>query len=689
MHLISSDRDDIALNTLRPLANAIRVLTMDAVEKAQSGHPGMPMGMADVATVLFARYFKFDPMNPFWPDRDRFVLSAGHGSMLLYALNYLTGYQAMSLEHIQNFRRLHSLAAGHPEFNRAAGIEMTTGPLGQGIATAVGMALAERMLAARFGNDLVDHRTWVIASDGCLMEGLSHEAISLAGHLRLQKLTILFDDNHISIDGPTSLTVSDNQLERFKASQWFVQTIDGHDYQQIDQALSRAQQSDRPSLIACRTVLAYGAPNKAGSAAAHGAPLGATEIQQVRDKLNWPWPPFEIPAEILKQWRAIGARGRRQSTAWDQTFNAQPPALQVSFKEAYEGILPSTFQEIINECIQQFKVEKPHIATRQSSGLVLEQLTAHLPYLIGGSADLTGSNNTKPSSSQVISSQNHYQGQYLHYGVREHGMGAIMNGLALHGGFIPYGGTFLVFSDYCRPALRLSALMKQRVIYVMTHDSIGLGEDGPTHQPIEHLASLRAMPDLQVFRPADAVEVAECWALALQSPHTPSVLALTRQAVPFLRTEEFHSDEWPCRYGAYILRSSAYPQEQVRLFATGSEVSLAIAVQTELHKNHIGATVVSMPCWSLFEQQSAEYRQQILGPNACLRVGIEAASAFGWAKYVGEDGLFFGLERFGASAPYRDLYAHFGLTVDNITRTILTHLNLLKKGVRRDLKSGH
>ena len=665
------------IQTLQHYANAVRFLAMDAVECAQSGHPGMPMGMADVATVLFHRHLKFDAAQPLWPDRDRFVLSAGHGSMLLYALNYLTGYTEMTLDHLKNFRQLHSLAAGHPEHHPSAGIECTTGPLAQGLGMAVGMALAERIIAGQFSHDIVDHHTYVIAGDGCLMEGLSHEALSLAGHLRLHKLIVLWDDNQISIDGPTSLAVSDDQLQRFQASHWHVQQIDGHDYQQIDEALMAARQADRPSLIACRTTIGRGAPTKGGTSSAHGSPLGTTEIAAVREHYGWQHEPFVIPDDVLQGWRQVGQRGQAVYQDWSNRLQAQPDDNRKLFQSWHSGELPAAVIKVCDDHIIKLKQTKPKQATRQSSGDVLEAVMPHISNMIGGSADLTGSNNTKTKAVTSVKADNTYQGQYVHYGVREHGMAAAMNGMALHGGIIPFGGTFLVFSDYCRPAIRLSALMGQRVIYIMTHDSIGLGEDGPTHQPVEHLSSLRAIPNLNVFRPADAVEVTECWLLALQNTTRPSVIALSRQTLPLLRVEQ-QTDHLSAR-GAYILSLAKHP-ERVRLFATGSEVSLATEVQAALQQHTIGCTVVSMPCWEIFQKQEANYQATVLGKEipSLLRVGVEAASSFGWDRYLGEHSLFFGLETFGASAPYNELYQYFGLTSAAIVNKILNTLEIRK-----------
>jgi transketolase len=655
-----------AANSRMP-ANALRALAMDAVEAANSGHPGMPMGMADVATVLFSRFLKFDASHPAWPDRDRLILSAGHGSMLLYGLLYLTGYPDVTLDELKRFRRLGSRTAGHPEFGHAAGVETTTGPLGQGLANAVGMAMAERLLATRFGAELVDHRTYVIAGDGCLMEGISHEAISLAGHLQLAKLTVLWDDNRISIDGPTSLAVSDDQLARFRASGWAAEAVDGHDPDDVAAALERAQESDRPSLIACRTLIGYGAPKKAGTAATHGAPLGGEEVAAAREKLGWPYAPFVVPEEILAAWRAIGQRKRPDYEAWKRRHDAH--ADRIEFDRRISGDLPAGLNAAIAAVKRAASSETPKLATRQSSQNVLEALFPIVPELIGGSADLTGSVNTKAKGMAPVTSDD-FAGSYVHYGVREHGMAAAMNGLALHRGVIPYGGTFLVFTDYCRPAIRLSALMGLRVIYVMTHDSIGLGEDGPTHQPVEHLAALRAIPNLLVFRPADTVETAECWALALTHAVRPSIIALTRQALPTLRTT--HTDENLCARGGYVL-APAVGIRRATLIATGSEVSVALDARSKLQAEGIGAAVVSLPCWELFDEQPASYRDAVLGPGGA-RIAIEAASPFGWERYVGPSGAVIGMTSFGASAPAVDLYKHFGITADAAAAAVKARL---------------
>jgi len=647
---------------LSPMANAIRALSMDAVECAHSGHPGMPMGMADVATVLFSKFLKFDAANPDWLDRDRFVLSAGHGSMLLYSLLYLTGYEDMTIEEIKNFRQWGSRTAGHPEYGDAPGIETTTGPLGQGLGNAVGMAIAEKMMKAQFGEDVVDHKIYVIAGDGCLMEGISHEAISLAGHLRLNNLIVLFDDNHISIDGSTDLAVSDNQLERFQASHWEVMNIDGHSFMEIEIALKKAQSSTKPVLIACKTQIAMGSPNKAGTSAVHGSPLGPEEIAATRKNIHWPYEPFVIPEEVLSAWRNVGSQSQTAYQKWKDALSKNPR--QSEFKRRIEGKLLTNWQVPLQDLLKKFVAEKTNVATRQSSQMVLDVLSPAIPELVGGSADLTGSNNTKAKDMVPIEA-NDFKGRYIHYGVREHGMAAAMNGIALHGGLIPYGGTFLTFTDYCRPSIRLSALMGIRVIYVMTHDSIGLGEDGPTHQPIEHLASLRAIPNLQVFRPADAIEVAECWALAISSEKTPSILALTRQKLPLLREDV---SENLSSKGAYVLRE-AKGIRKVTLLATGSEVEIAMRAHEILNAKGIPTAVVSMPCWELFEKQDPSYKNSVFGKDT-FRIAIEAASPMGWEKYVGEKGEIIAMNRFGASAPFEALYEKFGFTADHIVKIV-------------------
>ncbi|MBI3675499.1 MAG: transketolase [Proteobacteria bacterium] len=639
----------------RRLANAIRALSMDAVEAAKSGHPGLPMGMADAATVLFSQFLKFDAADPRWPDRDRFVLSAGHGSMLLYSLLYLTGYAGISLDNIKRFRQLDSPCAGHPEYGHLAGVETTTGPLGQGIATAVGMALAERILNARFGDALVDHKTYVIASDGDLMEGVSHEAISLAGHLKLSKLVVLFDDNKISIDGPTSLAESGDMRKRFEAAGWATDACDGHEAGDVARALSAAQTSDRPVMIACRTTIGFGAPTRAGTSKAHGEALGAEEIAGARKNLNWPYEPFVVPNDIMDAWRKIGANGTPAHDAWTKRKIAHASAQE--FDTALKGDVPASLKTAIADFKKKISTEKPAIATRKASEMALEVVNAQLRETIGGSADLTGSNNTRTKGMEAIQ-PGKFGGRFIHYGIREFGMAAAMNGMALHGGVIPYSGTFLVFSDYSRPAIRLGALMGQRVIHVMTHDSIGLGEDGPTHQPIEHLAALRAMPNLLVFRPADAVETAECWEMALSRKGQPSLIALTRQNLPTVRT--MHSDENRCAKGAYEL-AAADGTAKVTLLATGSEIEIALKARDILQAEGTPARVVSMPCWELFEEQAATYRESTLGPST-VKVAIEAASPFGWDRFIGPKGKFIGMHGFGASAPLKDLYKHFGIT---------------------------
>jgi transketolase len=645
------------------MANALRALAMDAVQQANSGHPGMPMGMADIAAVLFTQFLRFDPAAPDWPDRDRFVLSNGHGSMLLYGLLHLLGYPDMTLDELKRFRQLGSRTAGHPERGLAAGIETTTGPLGQGIGNSVGMALAERLLAAQFGDDLVDHRTYVFCGDGCLMEGISHEALSLAGHLRLNKLILFWDDNSITIDGATSLSVDDDQLARFRAHGWDAERIDGMNHDEIAAAIRRAHSHDRPSLIACRTTIAFGAPTKAGTAAAHGSPLGVEEIKGAKERLGWEFGPFVVPDDIRAEWGEAGARGASLRQAWEGRLAAAPADRRGEFLRRQKGELPSGFDGVIAKLCDEFRTKNARLATRQASGEVLEALVPALPELLGGSADLTPSNNTRTKADKDVRPGD-FSGRYMHYGVREHGMAAAMNGIAVHGGLIPYGGTFLTFTDYCRPSIRLSALMEARVIYVMTHDSIGLGEDGPTHQPVEHVAALRAIPHLLVFRPADAVETAECWALALKHQHNPSILALTRQPLPLLRTAPPQgSDSNLCARGAYVLSETSRAR-QVTLLATGSEVSIAAAASGLLAAEGIGVAVVSMPCWELFEAQPEEYRQTVLGEAP--RVAVEAAVRLGWDRWLGERSAFVGMHSFGASAPIDDLYPHFGLTAENV-----------------------
>ena len=635
------------------MANAIRALAMDAVEKAKSGHPGMPMGMADVATVLFAEHLKFDAAAPDWADRDRFVLSAGHGSMLIYSLGFLLGYDGMDVEQLKNFRQLGSKTAGHPEYGHAPAVETTTGPLGQGFANAVGMALAEAHLNARFGDDVVDHRIYAIAGDGCLMEGISQEAISLAGHLKLRKLTVLWDDNDISIDGPISLSDSTDQLARFAASGWATTRVDGHDPAAISAAIEKAKTSDRPTLIACRTVIGYGAPTKAGTSATHGSPLGAGEIEGTRQALDWPYAPFEIPDDILSKWRAAGARGGDERKAWEARVDASEHC------EAFKTAMAGDYAGILSKAIASYKqslIEAPQkLATRKASELALDVVNAIIDETVGGSADLTGSNNTKTKNIDILSADN-YAGRYVYYGIREHGMAAAMNGMALHGGVVPYGGTFLVFTDYCRPAIRLSALMGLRVVYVMTHDSIGLGEDGPTHQPVEHLAALRAIPNLNVYRPCDGVETAECWEIALKTIATPSVIALTRQGLEQARLKQ--SDENLCAKGAYVIAGK--DAEDVTLIASGSEVSLALKAREALKEEGIKARVVSAPCFELFAMQSESYRKDVLGKGP--RIGIETAVRQSWDVFLRRKDSFVGMTGFGASAPANELFEHFGIT---------------------------
>jgi transketolase len=651
------------------MANAIRFLAADAVEKANSGHPGMPMGMADTATVLFSRFLKFDPARPDWPDRDRFVLSAGHGSMLLYALLYLTGYADMTLEELKNFRQLGSRTPGHPEYGHAQGIETTTGPLGQGLANAVGMALAERLLNARFGSGLVDHFTYVVAGDGCLMEGISHEAISLAGHLKLGRLIVLFDDNQVSIDGPTAMAVGDDQGARFKASGWHVQAVDGHDPEAVGRAIEKARATAEPSLIACRTVIGYGAPNKAGTAATHGAPLGADEIKAARERLGWPYAPFEVPESVLVEWRKAGGRSKAEREAWERRLKAAEVSVRGEFERRTAGALPQGWQMALQEHKRKVSVEAPKWATRQASGEALKVLTEAIPELVGGSADLTGSVNTKTPSTKPVTA-NDFNGRYVHWGVREHGMAAAMNGIALHKGLIPYAGTFLVFADYMRPSMRLSALMGQRVIYVLTHDSIGLGEDGPTHQAVETLASLRAIPNFHVFRPCDGVETAECWALALQRNDGPSGLALTRQGVPTLRLA--HTDHNLSARGAYVLAEAEGGPRQATVLATGSEVAVAMDARKLLAADGIRTAVVSMPCWELFDAQDADYRDDVLGKGG-VRVAVEAAVRQGWDRYILAEGGFIGMTGFGASAPAKALFQHFGITAEAVAAAVREH----------------
>ena len=647
------------------LANAIRALSMDAVEAANSGHPGMPMGMADAATVLFTRYLKFDPSAPKWPDRDRFVLSAGNGSMLIYSLLHLTGYASPTLEDIRNFRQIGSPCAGHPENFELAGIEATTGPLGTGLATAVGMAIAERHLNASFGDDLVDHRTWVIAGDGCLMEGVNHEAVGLAGHLKLGRLIVLWDDNRITIDGNVDLSSSENVLGRYDASGWHTLSCDGHDPDEVARAIDAALSDPRPSLIACKTLIGKGAPNKQGTSATHGSPLGKDEVAAARVELGWEYPPFELPETIQEAWLDAGRRGGPVREAWQQKLASHSD--KAEFSRRMEGGLPESFS--LAPYLDGLIANPQKVATRKASELVLGAINSQLLETIGGSADLTGSNNTRTKDQAPLTADN-YGGRYLYYGIREFGMGTAMNGMALHGGVIPYGGTFLVFSDYARPAIRLAALQRVRSIFVMTHDSIGLGEDGPTHQPIEHLMALRVIPNLDVYRPCDAIETAECWQLALEDVNGPSLLALTRQNLPQVRD---NVEENLSARGAYRLRA-AQADRKVVLVATGSEVEIALGVANRLEAAGVGADVVSMPSWSRFDAQPASYREELL-PHHVLRVSIEAGTTIGWERYVGIAGLRFGIDGFGASGPAEQLYHHFGLTAEQIAPQVLAALD--------------
>ena len=643
---------------LTQMADAIRVLSMDAVHRAKSGHQGMPMGLADVATVLFTKFLKYDAARPDWHDRDRFVLSAGHGSMLLYSLLHLTGVKAVTMEQIKNFRQLGSNTPGHPEYGHTPGVETTTGPLGQGLATAVGMAMAERHLNARFGDALVDHRTWVVAGDGCLMEGVSHEAISLAGRLKLSKLTVLFDDNNTTIDGVATISETGDQLARFKAAGWAVKAVDGHDHGKIAAALRWATRQDRPTMIACKTLISKGAGPKEGDPHSHGYTLFDDQIADARTAMGWTAAPFTVPDEILRPWRAAGRRGARVRKAWQAALDASNQ--KADFDRAMAGDLPAHAFEAIDAHIAKAAADRPALATRQHSGAALDQLVPAIPEMIGGSADLTGSSNTIVGGMGAVDTPG-YAGRYVHYGVREFGMAAAMNGMALHGGVIPYSGTFLVFSDYSRPAIRLGALMGARVIHVMTHDSIGVGEDGPTHQPVEHVAALRAIPNLNVFRPADGVEAAECWKLALESRATPSVMALSRQKVPAARDS---AGENLSARGAYQLAAAGHPA-QVTIFACGTEVSVALAARDRLEADGIGARVVSVPCFELFDAQPDDYQAQVIGETE-VRVAVEAGIRLGWDRFIGETGAFVGMTGFGASAPAEVLYKHFGITAEAV-----------------------
>jgi len=652
------------------MANAIRFLSIDAINKANSGHPGLPMGAADIATVLYTRFLSHDPKNPKWPNRDRFILSAGHGSMLLYSLLYLTGYQDITIDEIKNFRQLGAKTAGHPEYGHAAGIETTTGPLGQGIANAVGLALGERLMQARFG-DVIDHYTFALVGDGCLMEGISQEAISVAGHFKLNKLIVFWDNNNISIDGAVSLADNTDQAQRFRACGWNVIEIDGHDQQAIAEAIENAKTSAKPTMIACKTTIGFGSPHKAGTNKVHGSPLGQEETILTRKALGWPAEPFEVPSEILRAWRTSGEEAALKYQAWQTKFDALNDHQKSEFKRLMRGELPKGFDDAIKQYKKTLIEERPNVATRKASEMALEVINGVVTETVGGSADLTGSNNTKTSQTRSITPED-FSGRYIHYGIREHAMGAIMNGLALYGGIIPYSGTFLCFADYARPAMRLSSLMGIRVIYVMTHDSIGLGEDGPTHQPVEHLASLRAMPNHLVMRPADVVETLECWQIALHASKTPSTLALTRQNLPTLR--QAYSDQNLSALGAYEIKPASNAAK-VSIFATGSEVEIALTAGRALEAKGIGTRIISVPCFELFDQQSDAYRAQVIG-NAPVKIAVEAAIRQGWDKFIGNDGIFIGMNGFGASGPIEDLYQHFSITSDAIVTAALKKLEI-------------
>lgn len=651
------------------MANAVRFLAIDAIEQANSGHPGLPMGAADIATVLFTQFLTFDPLNPHWPNRDRFILSAGHGSMLLYALLYLTGYEDITIEDIKQFRQLGAKTAGHPEYKHIAGIETTTGPLGQGLANAVGMALAERMMNARFEN-LIDHYTYVLVGDGCLMEGISQEAISLAGALKLNKLIVLWDDNNISVDGQINIADCTDQQKRFEACGWNVLKVDGHNQKAISEAIEDAKKSDKPTMIACKTLIGFGSPNKSGTNKVHGSPLGLDEVARTRQVLNWSGEPFSVPEDILDSWRLAGLRSAKVYQEWEDKLNNSPVDVRAQFMRLIRKDLPGELDAEINRYKAELSEECLKIATRQASQNALELINGIVDEMIGGSADLTSSNNTKTSQLESISAGN-YSGRYIHYGIREHAMGAVMNGLSLYGSFIPYGGTFLCFSDYVRPAMRMSSLMGIRVIYVMTHDSIGLGEDGPTHQPIEHIASLRAMPNHYVFRPADAVETLECWQSAIKALNTPSTLALSRQALPTLR-KEYEEDNLSA-YGAYEIKI-ANGDAEVSIFASGSEVEIAIKAAEMLEEEGIVTRVISVPCFELFEQQDEDYKKVIISQSS-VKVAVEAGIELGWRRFIGEDGIFVGMTGFGASGPIKSLYEHFGITAQNIVNLVKARLN--------------
>ncbi|MFL2877533.1 MAG: transketolase [Candidatus Pelagibacter sp.] len=653
------------------LSNAIRFLSIDAVQKANSGHPGMPMGMADVATTLFKYHLRFNPQNPDWINRDRFILSAGHGSMLLYSLLYLSGYKSISIDDIKNFRQLNSICAGHPEYKKGTGIETTTGPLGQGLGNAVGMAIAEEIYRKKFGSNVINNKTYVIASDGDLMEGISHEAMSLAGHLKLKNLIVFFDNNKISIDGSTSLSVSDNYKKRFESYGWTFLEVNGHNEKQISKAISKASKSKKPTLISCKTVIGFGSPNKSGKASSHGSPLGDEEISLVRKKLKWNNRSFEIPQDILDEWRKIGSSGVQLEKAWQEKVNKKNPKITSELEKNFINSDLGNLEKLIEKEKTKYFESKPSLATRQCSMAVIESISTILPQLIGGSADLSGSNNTKTNNSKIINSKN-FNGNYIHYGVREHGMAAVMNGLALYGEIIPYGGTFLIFSDYCKPSIRLAALMGLKVIYIFSHDSIGLGEDGPTHQPIEQLAGLRAIPNLNVFRPADINETLECWEIALKSHNTPSVIVLSRQKVPYINPD--NSKKNKCENGAYTINITSH-ESNVTLVASGTEVELALKVQEKLRENNIHSKVVSMPCMELFDKQSENFKKDLIEENS-LVVTLEAGSVTHWQKYTKNKDLNIGIDQFGESAPYKEVYDHFDLTEDKIT-------NLIQKKLRK------
>ena len=647
---------------INELSNAIRFLSIDAVQKANSGHPGMPMGMADVATVLFKYHLRFNPKNPDWINRDRFILSAGHGSMLLYSLLYLTGYEKISLNDLKNFRQLNSICAGHPEYTKKSGIETTTGPLGQGLGNSVGMAIGEEIFRKRFGSDIINHKTFVIASDGDLMEGISHEVMSLAGHLKLKNLIVFFDNNKISIDGSTSLSVSDNYKKRFESYGWNFQETNGHNYSQIDKTIKKAKKSNKPTVISCKTIIGYGSPNKSGKASSHGAPLGPDEINLVRKKLKWKSEPFEIPDNILNSWREIGENSGKEEIKWNEKLEKKGEKIKTELNNMINFSELANLGELIKKKKKEFFDQKPSLATRQCSSIAIENISEILNNLIGGSADLSGSNNTKTPHSKIIKPKN-FKGNYLHYGVREHGMASAMNGLALYGGIIPYGGTFLIFSDYCRPAIRLSALMGLRVIYIFSHDSIGLGEDGPTHQPIEHLSSLRSIPNLKVYRPADINETLECWELSLNSSENPSAIALSRQKLPYINKE--FSEENKCKLGAYEINRTSHDYNII-LIASGSELEIALEAQKKLLNENIQSKVISMPCQELFNEQNNDYKEKILETKSCKRISIEAGSVKGWDNYIKNNGSSVGIDNFGKSAPYKEIYNHFDVNSDKV-----------------------